>query len=443
MSPTSEVTLGDSVEVKKVSDSVGFGVFSRLSARSGDKLFRDLPLVSIQHTANRRFVKACQHCHKPLGSTRDQLATIFSEERFYGVDLTPVPENQQANNSVFCECGEVYCSPECGAAAFKKHHYSLCVARNGRCGEAVAEYKFYCLSIDGCGDNLLLLAQLLALFVSRAEGSYEKFEGHLAEMLTYTNRPFNEVTRPPTGAERDEEWNEWLESTITQAFDLLSSALAPQNEVFGRFFANREQAYNILSRLLSVFELNNIDLAIPSKLGEELTALANAGYKITAILKEKEVVMRLLWNDEARGIYEDGEEGSEYEDAEMDDQCAESECGSAHHDEGYVDDMIASLRDEVSTLSLQDLLKCENPSFHGTGFFPSVARTNHSCNPNVVMDFDDGCALVTCKALRPIAQGEELRMSYIGRPDEKAKSARQAQLKDYLFDCSCEKCLSE
>jgi hypothetical protein len=59
------------------------------------------------------------------------------------------------------------------------------------------------------------------------------------------------------------------------------------------------------------------------------------------------------------------------------------------------------------------------------------------------MDFEDGCALVTCKALRPIAQGEELMMSYIGRPDEKSKSARQAQLKDYLFDCSCEKCLSE
>jgi hypothetical protein len=427
------------VEVRKVTDEVGFGVFASGSISGGAEVYKDIPIVSIQHTANRRFIQACQHCHRQVGSIRHKIERILSEPRFQGLDLSRLPS--MTEDIYYCECGETYCSHSCAQIALKNHHYCLCVSRTGENGQAVADFKYYCLSIEGCGDNLLLLAQLLGVAASRADGSYPTFESVLKDLLTYTNRPFNEVARPPEGSERDEEWNEWLESTISEAFELLSRALAPQNPIFSKFFAEKHSAFSILSRLLSAFELNNIDIAIPSSLSSELNSLLAQGIDVVAIIREKEVAMRMLWDDEARGIYED-----EFEDEEMDaeeeddrDDGSENSC-TAHHGEEYIDEMILKIREEVAKMSIEELTASEYPTFHGTGLFASVARTNHSCEPNVVMDFYDSNAMVTCKALRDVHQGEELRMSYIGRPESKSTKVRQAQLRDYLFECSCQKC---
>lgn len=426
-------------EVKLVSEAVGFGVFARGSTPCGSALYKDRPLVSMQHTANRRFINACQNCHKPLGSVRDQMGTIFNEDRFRHVNLACLPDT--GNEFVTCVCGEVYCSPQCGAEAHERHHYCLCVVGAGAVGEAVSEFKFYCLSIEGCGDNLLLLAQLLATVSAKACGNYEVFSALLEELLTFTNRPFNDVARPPMGSERDEEWEQWLESTILEAFELMSRALAGQNEIFTKFFADKLKAFGILSRLLSVFELNNIDISIPSRLSQEINALYQSGAPIETILREKQVVMQALWGDEARGVYED----EEFDDDEMEsDDCDDDDDHHHVEDESCIDKMLSRIRDQVKERHIEELLaESQFPNFHGTGFFVSVARTNHSCAPNVVMDFDDGNAVVSCKAVKPISPGDQLFMSYISNPESRSKSARQASLKDYLFDCNCSLCSSQ
>jgi hypothetical protein len=229
-----------------------------------------------------------------------------------------------------------------------------------------------------------------------------------------------------------------LETTIGEAFELLRIALSPQHDIFSRFFSNKSEAFLVMSRLLAMFELNNIDISIPSKLSETMKVLSTS-VPLVPILREKEVVMRLLWNDEARGIYEE-EDGDEMDDEEEEEEEVMDE-SPEHHGCGDVDEMIEQVREQVSHLSLTELLDCEYPDFHGTGFFTSVARTNHSCEPNVGMDFDDGNAVVSCKALRDMVPGQELRMSYIARPEEKSVAVRQGQLKDYLFDCRCSRCI--
>ena len=426
----------DHVAIQAVSDEVGMGVFAKANIPCGARIYTDKPLVSIQHTANRRFVNACQNCHVGLGSIRARFAQILSEERFQGIDLSCLPDS--GKDIIYCGCGEIYCSIECASEAFKKHHRFLCVSQTGTSSQAVSDFKFYCLSIEGCGDNLLLLAQLLCVLVTQSESTLDGFEKNIQHLLTYTNRPFEEVARPPSGSDRDTEWIEWLESTIGEAFELLRIALSPQHEIFSRFFSNKPEAFQVMSRLLAMFELNNIDISIPSKLGQTVTDLSTS-VNLVPILREKEVVMRLLWNDEARGIYEDEEEDDDEMEYEEEEEMEESH--DHDHGCGDVDEMIEQVREQVSHLSLTELLECEYPDFHGTGFFTSVARTNHSCDPNVVMDFDDGNAVVTCKALRDIVPGQELRMSYIARPEEKSVSARQSQLKDYLFECRCSRCI--
>jgi hypothetical protein len=353
-------------------------------------------------------------------------------------------DSSSVSDEFRCDCGEVYCSAECGLEAFNRHHYCLCVAT--MFGEAVAEFKFYCLSVEGCGDNLLLLSQLLAILAKKSEGSHSSFQSSITDIMTYTNRPFNEVARPPSGSERDDDWEEWLEETILTAFKLLKKALSPQNEIFKQFFTNESEAFSICSRILSIFELNNIDIAIPTQLGVELQSLylssdASTRLKLLSILQEKEIVMRALWNDEAQGIYEDEEElEMDHDDEGTDERCHDDEEG---HNEEAITAMLDEIREAVISLSADELLSVECPTFHGTGFYLSVARTNHSCEPNVQMDFDDLNCTVSCKALRSIAAGEELRMSYISRPDEKSVQLRRSQLWDYLFQCACRKCESE
>jgi hypothetical protein len=426
----------DRVIIQRVSDDVGMGVLAKRNIASGERIYTDKPLVSIQHTANRRFVNACQNCHVGLGSIRAQISQILSEERFQGIDLSCLPDT--GKDIIYCGCGEIYCSIECASEAFNKHHRFLCVSETGASSQAVSDFKFYCLSIEGCGDNLLLLAQLLCVLVRQSEASTDGFEKNIQHLLSYTNRPFHEVARPPSGSDRDTEWIEWLETTIGEAFELLRIALSPQHDIFSRFFSNKSEAFLVMSRLLAMFELNNIDISIPSKLSETMKVLSTS-VPLVPILREKEVVMRLLWNDEARGIYEE-EDGDEMDDEEEEEEEVMDE-SPEHHGCGDVDEMIEQVREQVSHLSLTELLDCEYPDFHGTGFFTSVARTNHSCEPNVGMDFDDGNAVVSCKALRDMVPGQELRMSYIARPEEKSVAVRQGQLKDYLFDCRCSRCI--
>jgi hypothetical protein len=372
---------------------------------------------------------------------RDQFGVILNEERFRNINLDALP-NLPNNPVISCQCGESYCSVDCKNDAFRRHHYCLCVADSNGYGEAVSEFKFFCLSIEGCGDNLLLLAQLLATLVSNSSGDFGHFQSLIADLLTFTNRPFHEVARPPSGTERDLEWESWLESTISKALELLSRALCGQSKIFEEFFDDKQAAFRVLSRFLSIFELNNIDISIPSTLGVRVKELVHEGCAIDGILREKEVVMRALWDDEAKGVYEDDYMEDE-EEVEMGSEDVESDDEHIHEGEQCVDEMLESIRFEVSKMTIGDLLESEYPNFHGTGLYVSVARTNHSCTPNVTMDFDDENATITCKALRDIQQGEELRMSYISNPDNKKVSTRRAQLQDYLFTCNCDLCLKD
>ncbi|GFH27157.1 histone methyltransferase, partial [Haematococcus lacustris] len=48
------------------------------------------------------------------------------------------------------------------------------------------------------------------------------------------------------------------------------------------------------------------------------------------------------------------------------------------------------------------------------------------------------------RAARPIAAGEEVTISYLGRPQLQPATVRRARLlEDYGFECSCPRCVNE
>ncbi|CAK9061626.1 unnamed protein product [Durusdinium trenchii] len=80
------------------------------------------------------------------------------------------------------------------------------------------------------------------------------------------------------------------------------------------------------------------------------------------------------------------------------------------------------------------------PSGREQVVFPTLARANHSCLPNCLVDADLG----TLRAVRPITIGEEVTVSYLDDAgllmDVKS---RQKELQErYEFRCQCRRCTS-
>eukprot|EP00747_Dinoflagellata_sp_TGD_P113556 gnl/TRDRNA2_/TRDRNA2_171738_c1_seq1.p2 gnl/TRDRNA2_/TRDRNA2_171738_c1~~gnl/TRDRNA2_/TRDRNA2_171738_c1_seq1.p2 ORF type:complete len:124 (+),score=13.94 gnl/TRDRNA2_/TRDRNA2_171738_c1_seq1:167-538(+) len=105
------------------------------------------------------------------------------------------------------------------------------------------------------------------------------------------------------------------------------------------------------------------------------------------------------------------------------------------------DDELGRIREEVYAMPAHELFDKPWPTYRGTGFYPWIARCNHACNPNVKTYYDWNDSRLTAKALRPIAQGEQIFVTYI-RLDYPV-DIRQKFLKEYLFDCKCDKCIFE
>ncbi|KAI6084436.1 hypothetical protein F4821DRAFT_261956 [Hypoxylon rubiginosum] len=71
-----------------------------------------------------------------------------------------------------------------------------------------------------------------------------------------------------------------------------------------------------------------------------------------------------------------------------------------------------------------------------TGVFLTHPRINHSCVPNTTWNVDDVSKTIKVTAIRDIAVGEEITISYIERPSH----TRKADLELYSLKCLCKTC---
>ena len=85
------------------------------------------------------------------------------------------------------------------------------------------------------------------------------------------------------------------------------------------------------------------------------------------------------------------------------------------------------------------------PPLDGTAMYSTTCKMNHSCDPNVVVLYkrsgygSQHPLTAFCVALRDIAEGDELTISYIDQ-DRTSYAERQQALSYYGFVCTCRKC---
>lgn len=75
---------------------------------------------------------------------------------------------------------------------------------------------------------------------------------------------------------------------------------------------------------------------------------------------------------------------------------------------------------------------------HGSLLYPTVARINHSCTPNVHSHFRASSGADFVYALRDIQPGEEIEISYLDLTMPRAR--RQHRATGWSFECRCPAC---
>lgn len=75
------------------------------------------------------------------------------------------------------------------------------------------------------------------------------------------------------------------------------------------------------------------------------------------------------------------------------------------------------------------------------GIFPECSRFNHSCVPNAAYSWDGIRSKENIYAVKDIAAGEQITVSYLGSKGNECRSSRQLKLMlSWRFYCCCEAC---
>ncbi|KAK1904613.1 SET and MYND domain containing protein 5, partial [Dissostichus eleginoides] len=103
--------------------------------------------------------------------------------------------------------------------------------------------------------------------------------------------------------------------------------------------------------------------------------------------------------------------------------------------DSFIDQMYKDIEKETG-----DFLNCE-----GSGLFLLQSSCNHSCTPNAEASFPDNNFLLQLSALSDVNPGEEICISYLDccQRDRSRHSRHKTLRENYLFVCSCPKCISQ
>lgn len=105
--------------------------------------------------------------------------------------------------------------------------------------------------------------------------------------------------------------------------------------------------------------------------------------------------------------------------------------------ESQIDEVVD---EQVRVMSIFSVNNFNSPG--GLAVYPTAARINHSCVPNTFHGFNPNLKRFTVHAVRDIAPGEEITISYMGSPATfLVRSQRVEHLRThYGFTCTCPSC---
>ena len=483
--------------IESSSSFKGDGAIANILIPSHAVILSEKPLVALQSLPNRRDVVVCSNCFIFL-SVKHQLNIL--QKNYSRQDISVAAPN---SNDCPClnNCGELYCSDACRKS--HTGHGLLCtgcIPDEEASEHPLFQFKVHACQTN---EIFLLVGDIFAKIctaIENSDGFGEPRESSVTRALSpysnYCRKLWWEVAIAPVGVD-PVEFAHTLQCLVKDSWELLSTALKLRErglisilneDYFSRTIGMFEQnnvgirLSNPLASLASQYTLENeavqfVALLTPASESFDESASANAecvdevlshmsmipGPTFSASLKTKsigneylvscanditlpeflsatEIIAKSLDEEETCND-EDCDEDCEWEDAEDEGLCDEG---------GNVDEVTPLRSDEVDPVRaaqrLKYLIEAQEadrlyPPLDGTAFYSTICKINHSCVPNVMVKYTstlESGLIAQLHTLRSIDPGEELLQSYIDQ--NMPFDERKAALKDYGFECTCEKC---
>ncbi|KAK6241576.1 hypothetical protein SCA6_006965 [Theobroma cacao] len=301
-----------------------------------------------------------------------------------------------------------YCSKSCAEADWESFHSLLCTGEKSESLSREALLKFI-QHANETNDIFLLAAKAISFTILRyrkVKASHLKKQENTAPSILGTSdlSLLVEAWKPISIGHKRRWWDCIAlpgdidgSDEATFRMQIRELAFTVILNIFSHFISSRKPfltrnvshvsyplfSLEIYGHIIGMFELNNLDLVVPSPVEDYFLYIDDLAYP------EKKEAERIT--------------------------------------QPYLD----ALGDDYSVC-------CQ-----GTAFFPLQSCMNHSCCPNAkaFKREEDRDGQATIMALRPICKGEEVTISYID--EDLPFEERQALLADYGFRCRCTRCLEE
>ncbi|KAJ4457603.1 putative histone-lysine N-methyltransferase ATXR2 [Paratrimastix pyriformis] len=385
------------VEVRLIDAAHGRGLFARARINEGDVLFRERPILCLQHRASASRTRCCTHCLRYTGSLEEQMRAAVGPDS--PATRLGHPECAISGSApIECpSCSAVFCCPACRDEA-QAYHALLCSReKTGACGTAIrslepalkAALQHFLTTAEA---PFLLAARILAVIVSRlANGT--PFDVAARPFSLLCHRPWTSIIRaqfegsragPPVALAEQPWYREW-----SGYRDMVAEASRVLGDVF------------------------------------QAQCPALPQHVLTAEYFD-ELVGAVALNSTAVGVF--------------------------HPFETYLE-RVGMVRGSDCAVAEQkkygDLLAQHGgiPRAEGIGIFLIHSTINHSCAPNAEHAIYRNepahqQAVVNLVALRRIEKDDQITISYLSDEEAAAETPERRKMlqDDYGFVCDCSKC---
>ena len=425
------------------SESKGRHLVANCHVTKGRLLMCERPMICLQSTGNvHSGVLVCHYCMAFCGTPAHamEIATdpsILAEITTECTDSIALEEEEYALIPCRHKCGHVYCSLECQLDDWQfGGHRELCTGCIEDPEHPLVQFKRHAIETN---EIFLLIAQWLA-----------RIHNH--------HVPYNEDDRENTHPFTDFMMNPWWdvatlplkeEPTKLAEAAALEQSLKDLCEVSHSYL---QQAWKTdqkedspwltpigISRLIGSLEQNCMGIRRKHPLRRNIMEDTDFRHKYHS---------QLIQCLERAGMV--GCSDSEDEDSDLANHDGTENTVGNEKNVDYSYDEIAEFLSNLSTplnIGSDDEWDEICMPLDGTAHFSIATKMNHSCDPNVVVLYKSRGwgrqhpLVAYCVALKDIAPGEELTISYITSDDPYDK--RQEALANYGFVCTCAKCLKE
>lgn len=406
--------------VRASEEGTGHGLAVPGFVPGGAVVFRERALTYVQSPCSKRRVQVCTACLQPVGSLASQLSYLGLPVPDGSASVAVGPQPGNGLHLVPCDqpgCDAVFCSEACRNWAL--HNSSHAVLCAGRLSAARLEaFRGLERLVDEQDqEHLLLLAHALAqmLLFRRAGNSESDTASRFAGQ--FVTRQWDLLAENGNGGDA-EDTPEYRRTCLAEASGFLQGLFAGEEEM------EPFLELNFLSGLMGTFELVNLCIQIPHPVSAQGQLLCD--------MLDASTLTRLHELQRGAGDSDGDSSGDEGSEAGSDaTEGEESSPFSAAVEAARHGTLFASVV--------------------GTALAEAVAFTNHSCLPNIQIDFGTAAASeppepglwVHATTQRPLIPGDEVLMAYVPSIVGKPLAVRQRRMRRFGFQCRCRSCITD